>query len=86
VSPRVKYLFVESYEEDDEDAVEALKSTYKNRLEEVCWKNNEFKVLYDQVGDAQTLKRAVSGHSVRKFASDYVQKKGATETQTEHRG
>jgi hypothetical protein len=30
MTPRVKYLFVESYKYDGEAAVEALKSTYKN--------------------------------------------------------
>jgi hypothetical protein len=29
MTPRVKYLFVESYGYDDEAAVKALKSTYK---------------------------------------------------------
>jgi hypothetical protein len=38
MTPRVKFLFVESYEYDAEAAVEALKSTFKNRLEEVCCK------------------------------------------------
>jgi hypothetical protein len=76
--PQVKFLFTES--NDEEKGPANAKQTYAKRCEVVVWKNDAFKALYDQVGDADDRK-SLGTHSTRKGA-----KQGASHPQVEYRG
>jgi hypothetical protein len=79
----VVYLFAE---DRDEKAPSRLKGKYKKRLQQVCYVNDEFKALYDQVGDDEDRLQGLGGHSCRKFAGEYAKKKGCAVKDIEYRG
>jgi Transcriptional activator of glycolytic enzymes len=76
--PNATYLFTEA---EGERAPLNLKQTYRNRLERVVWKNQEFILLATDEEE-----EGVGTHSYRKFPSNYARGCGGQPDEIEIRG
>jgi hypothetical protein len=76
--PNAEYLFTEA---TGDNAAKNIKQTYRNRLERVVWKTNEFKSLAQDDDE-----EGVGTHSMRKFPSNYARGCGASPDEIEIRG
>jgi len=83
--PRALYLFTTDERVDNKGVPLGPLNVNKqcaNRVKVVCWNNEEFKALEDEVGDHN----GIGTYSNRKYAADRADKQGADTHQIEFRG
>jgi hypothetical protein len=81
-NPQVKYLFCESRADS---APANQKQVYSNRCAKVIWNSQQFKAIYDQVGNDDDRK-GLGTHSTRKYSSTEAKRRGGDTDQVEYRG
>ena len=79
LTPQAQYLFTDA---TGEKAPKNLIAQYRNRLERVVWKNQEFQDLETEEDDGQ----GIGTHSYRKFPSNFARNVGNSPDEIEIRG
>src|SRR6056300_1577221 len=77
--PRAEYLFTA---DGSDNAVNRLKNRFRNNLDKLIWKSDEFKLAIEQ----QDIGQGVGTHSQRKFPATYARRQGCTSEEIEVRG
>jgi hypothetical protein len=70
IASNINVLYRLFAEDGDKKAPSRLKGKYKKRLQIVCYGSDEFKGMFDQVGQ-----QGLGGHSCQKFAGEYAKKR-----------